>query len=100
MLKHGFDSKHVAINPDCRMLSISSLSTDDLVAAERYLHGDACNAIGREFDYFHAHAVVKVVYSAGEQKFPSLWTLARKYMESEECRTLDRLSKLPSANAA
>lgn len=32
--KHGFNSRNVAINPDCRMMGSDTVSSDDLVFAD------------------------------------------------------------------
>lgn len=96
MMKHGFYSNNIAANPDCKLLNGSDLSSDDLVVAERYLFGDPCNSPGREFDIAHAHAVANAIYASGRFKYPHLWDKARQYAESEECRTLEKLSKVGS----
>jgi len=100
MLKHGFHSNHTGINPDCRLLNGADLSSDDLAIGERYLFGDACNCPGREFDISHAHSVAKAIYASGRFKYPHLWDKARKYAESEECRTFEKLSSLGSGAAS
>lgn len=89
-LKHGFLSQDPILNPDRRQLQAATLSNDDLVLAERFLHGDLCPEPVR------AHEVVKVIFSSGKAKYPTLWDLAKKHADGYEFATLEKLSKLTS----
>lgn len=68
----------------------SSLSLDDLVVAERFLHRES------SIDPVHAHAISKAIYAAGPRRYPTLWALAERHIKSYEAPRLDALSKLPT----
>ncbi len=87
-LKHGFDSTNVNINPDCKLLQGGALTTDDLVLAERFLHGD--NVLFPEV----AQEIVKRIYESGRFKYPSIYQKCSQYMQHEYCFTLERLYTL------
>jgi hypothetical protein len=91
-LKHGFDSNNPTLNGDMRILQsavqAADLTTDDLVYAERFLFGDTCS------DPVRAHQIVKVVYQAGERRFPTLWKRTKKYVHGYEYEAMEKLSSL------
>jgi hypothetical protein len=68
---------------------VSQPTLDELVAAERYLFGDACS------DPIPAHLTAMKVWAAGATKYPTLWTLADRYARSQECTTMKKLANLP-----
>ena len=84
-LKHGFDSTNVNINPDCKLLQSGALGSDDLVMAERFLHGDTVS---------HpevAQEIVKRIFESGRFKYPSIYQKCERYMQHEYCYSLERL---------
>ena len=87
-LKHGFDSTNPLLNGDMRMLQGSDLTTDDLAYAESFLHGQTCS------DPIRAHEIVKVVYLAGNRRYPTLWKKAEKYVHGYEYDSMEKLSAL------
>ncbi len=84
-LKHGFYSTNTAINPDCRLLQVGVLSSDDLVLAERFLHGDSVK------NPEVAQAIVKSIFESGRFKYPSIYPKCESYMNHEYCYALERL---------
>ena len=94
-LQHGFYSNNIDINPDSRMLSldINSLTSDDLVLAERFLYGDKTGKI--EFDVIKAHEIAKVIYQYGRLKYRTLWSKADSYINSYEFESLEKIANLP-----
>lgn len=86
--KHGFDSTNIDLNPDCKLLQSGTLSSNDLVLAERFLHGDTVP--NPEI----AQEVVKRIYEAGRFKYPSIYQKCENYMQHEYCFSLEKLYKL------
>lgn len=95
-LQHGFFSRDPGINPDSRMIASTAPPPTplELVAAERYLHGDACA------DPIAAHLTAMKVWASGVRKYPSLWTLADRYASSQECKTMKKLANLPVSKSS
>lgn len=89
-LKHGFFSAAQDINPDSRMVQSEDIPRDELVVAERFLHGDS------GIDPVRAHNAIKRIHAAGRLKYPTLWELSAKHINGYEFATLDALSKLTS----
>jgi len=66
------------------------LALDEVVFAERFLHGDTC------MDPIRAHQITKAIHAAGSRQYPTLWELADRHMRSYEVPTLEALFKLTS----
>lgn len=87
-LKHGFYSKHEAINPDSRMIGRDELALDDLALADSYLRGDTVS------DPVAAHNAIKAIYQAGRLAYPTIWAKAQTYCtRNYEFAVMEKLSK-------
>lgn len=84
---HGFESLNPILNNDMRMLQALDLNTSHLALAESFLHGDVCA------DPVLAHEIVKVIYTSGARKYPTLWNKAEQYVNGYEYESLEKLSK-------
>ena len=84
-LKNGFYSNNIAINPDSRMLNNRTIESNDMYLAECFLHGDQVD------DPVYVHQVVKVIYSSGRLKYPTLWNKAKKYVQGYEYDVLEKI---------
>ncbi len=81
--KHGFDSNNTNINPDSMLLGNRlSLSSDELVDVENYLHG------GRSKDVFVSNAIAVNILFYGPRRYPTFFPLAEKYRKTVDYKTL------------
>jgi hypothetical protein len=68
--------------PASQLPQREQLALNDLVFAERFLHGDFCS------DPIRAHQITKEIHAAGHRQYPTLWELADRHMPSYEVPTL------------
>lgn len=92
--KHGHYSKKNHIRPDSRIGTISEITKEHLIIAERYLGDVKVDSEGNKIDLIYAHEIVKIIYQAGRFSYPAIHAKAVTYVNNRErYENIERLSR-------